>query len=81
MRFRVRGTENKDEFEIHEMRKIEATTRSFIARAVILTVLCVLVFVAVYAAIAGKSELLTSITSSMTTMSAFVLGHYFKRDG
>jgi hypothetical protein len=77
-RFRVRNGEKKDEFHVHNVSEIKAKTQGFIAKAITVTVLALLVFTAVCAAIFGKSGELSAVTTSATTLMGVVVGHYFK---
>jgi hypothetical protein len=76
-KFRVRDGE-KGEFEVHSVTEIEAKTQAFIAKAITVTVLALLIFSAVCVAFFGKNPDLIAIAASATTLMGVVVGHYFK---
>ena len=82
MKFRVRDDDEKGEFQVKNLDK-EATTRSFVAKAIIITGLLILLAVAIYAACVKNDSQLREVMSSITTLMSFVLGYYFakSRDG
>lgn len=77
MKFRIRDDE-KGEFEVQSVQRIDATTRSFIAKAFTIAGLFVLVGASVYFAFTGNASELKAIATSMTPLLCFVLGYYFK---
>lgn len=80
-KFRVHDHDEKGEFDVYSVAAIRAKTQAFIAKAIIVTVLALLVFGAVCAAFAGKSLELSAVTTSATTLMGVVVGHYFKGGG
>jgi hypothetical protein len=77
-KFRVRDGDEKGEFEVHHVTQSEATTQEFIAKAITVTVLALLVFSAACMAFVGKNPELSAINTLATTLLGVVMGYYFK---
>jgi hypothetical protein len=77
-KFRVRDRDEKGEFEVNSVTEIQARTQRFIAMAITLTVLALLIFAAVCMAFFGTNPDLSAITHSAMALMGVVVGHYFK---
>jgi len=77
MKFRVRDGD-KNEFAVQDVQKIEARTKSFLAKATIIAGLSILVLTDGYFAISGNSGELKMIVNCTMPLLGFVLGHYFR---
>jgi hypothetical protein len=81
MKFRVRDDEEKGEFAVQNVR-IEARTRGFVAKLIVIVGLTLLLAAAVYAAVSGKDDELRYAMGSITALMLLVLRYYFKsREG
>jgi hypothetical protein len=78
MKFIVRNPE-KGEFEIDDVRTAESKTRAFVARAVVLVGLALLIGGAVYAMISRDTVAVRWIVATGATMVGTVLGYYFAK--
>jgi hypothetical protein len=76
-KFRVRDGK-KGEFEVDSVIEIEAKTQAFIAKAITVTVLTLMIFTAICVAFFGKNPDLIAMATSATTLMGVVVGHYFK---
>jgi hypothetical protein len=80
-KFRVCDDDEKGQFEVHSITEIEAKTQAFIAKAITVTVVTLLIFTAACVAFLGKNPDLSAITTSATTLMGVLVGHYFKGSG
>jgi hypothetical protein len=78
-KYRVRNDDEKGEFEIHEVRLLEAKNRGFIVKAVVIGGLALLAVWAIYAAITGKDAELRAAATTGSNLICLALGYYLKK--
>ena len=78
-KYRVRNDDEKGEFEIKEVRLLEARNRGFIVKAVVIGGLALLAIWAIYAAITGKDAELRAAAITGSHLICVVLGTYIKK--
>jgi hypothetical protein len=78
-RFQARDDAEKGEFAVESVRLIDAQTRSFIAKTIIVCGMIALMLTAVFFAIRSDDARLGATVSVIANLLSFVLGRYFSK--